>query len=64
MDEHRIELTTRQKAEWIFHRMAWACKDTAPKDVLATAVNEIEKALEAVIRGDDTYFEGFKSIRD
>jgi hypothetical protein len=64
MDDDQIELTTRQKAEWIFRRMAGACKDAAPKDVLATAVSEIEKALEPVIHGDDSYFEGFKRIFD
>lgn len=59
-----MELTTRQKAEWIFQCMASACKDVAPKDVIATAVTQIENALEAVIRGDESYFEGFKSVFD
>jgi hypothetical protein len=40
----------RAEAQWILRRMAWACKDAAAKDQLAKAVNEIEKALEAVIR--------------
>jgi len=44
--------TTRQKAEWIARKWAWACKDAPPKSQWDLLITEIEKAT----AGGDLYF--------
>jgi hypothetical protein len=51
MDD-QIELTARQKVEWIARKWAWACKDAPPESQFDLLITEIEKA----ICGGDSYF--------